>query len=263
MNISFWVGGFSFGGKRPRCPPSVTPLMRAHACACVSVCYRFDSVVSLSAFNAKVTAIESPVLPLDCEMVCRSHPHTIIADRFSLPVYPGFRQNQRKSEKLLENQGKSWTKCKESGKTQGWFESSSQRFFLSSCSVNVVLSVKSSSLKYEQAKQIQHDKEKLEKQNDQLQILTCKMKETNSKIEQLIKLMTSLIMNSRLVFEAEKSPQNASLLLPKATAMKSTCKENKDVKKLEGVLKLLVQKSRVQLKLHAHGFMHVLLFQLL
>ena len=54
------------------------------------------------------------------------------------------------------------------------------------------------------------------------------------------KLMTSLIINSRLfVFEAEKSPQNAPLLLTKANAIK--CKEYEDVKKL--CLKLLEQRK--------------------
>ena len=96
----------------------------------------------------------------------------------------------------------------------------------------------------------------MEKQKDQLQILTSKMKETNSKIEQLIKINDELDNKFKIfVFEAEKSPRNASLLLTITTAMKCKCKENKDVKIL-GVLKLLEQKrkvgSRVQLKLHTH-----------
>ena len=61
------------------------------------------------------------------------------------------------------------------------------------------------------------------------------MKETNSKIEPLIKLMTNLIINSRLLY-LKVSPQNASMLATKATAIKRKCKENKeDVKILEGV----------------------------
>ena len=54
------------------------------------------------------------------------------------------------------------------------------------------------------------------------------MKETNSNIEQLIKINNDLDNEFKTsVFEAEKSPQNASLLLTKSNAIKS--KENKDV----------------------------------
>ena len=52
--------------------------------------------------------------------------------------------------------------------------------------------------------------------------------------------MTSLIINSRLLY--------LKLLLTKATAMECKCKENKDVKKLEGVLKLLEQKRKVEVE---------------
>ena len=72
----------------------------------------------------------------------------------------------------------------------------------------------------------------MEKQNDQLQILTNEMKETKSKGEQLIKINDELDNKFKtFVFEGEMSPQNASTLLTKATAIKRKCKENKDVKK--------------------------------
>ena len=59
------------------------------------------------------------------------------------------------------------------------------------------------------------------------------MKETNSKIEQLIKINDDLDNKFKtFVFEAEKSPQNAPLLLTKATAMMHKCVENIDFKKL-------------------------------
>ena len=87
----------------------------------------------------------------------------------------------------------------------------------------------------------------MEKQNDQLQILTSKLKETNSKIEQLIKINEKLDNKFKtFVIEAEKSPQNESLLSTKATAIKRKCKENKE--KLEGVLKVLEQKRKVEVE---------------
>ena len=82
------------------------------------------------------------------------------------------------------------------------------------------------------------------------------MKETNSKIEQLIKINNDLDNKFKaFVFEAEKSPQNASLLA-KATAMKHKCVENKDVKKLEGVLKLLEQKGKVEVE-YNWNYIHI------
>ena len=70
----------------------------------------------------------------------------------------------------------------------------------------------------------------MEKQNDQLQI--CDELDNTFKT---------------FVFEAENSPQNASLLLTKATTIKRKCKENiEDVKSLEGVFKLLEQKRKVE-----------------
>ena len=76
------------------------------------------------------------------------------------------------------------------------------------------------------------------------------MMETNSKIEQLIKIDGKLDNEfNTFVFEAEKSPQNASLLLAKATGIKLKCKENKKkVKKLDGVLKLLEQKRQIEVE---------------
>ena len=75
------------------------------------------------------------------------------------------------------------------------------------------------------------------------------MKETNSNSEELIIINDELDNEFKtFVFEGEKSPQNASLLLTKATAMKRKCKENKDVKKLEGVLKLLKERRKVEVE---------------
>ena len=71
----------------------------------------------------------------------------------------------------------------------------------------------------------------MEKQNDQLQI--------NDKLDNKF---------NTFVIEAEKSPQNAPLLLTKATEIKCKCKENKDFKNLEGVLKLLEQKRKVEVE---------------
>ena len=105
----------------------------------------------------------------------------------------------------------------------------------------LVLSLKSSRLKYEQLKQLNRDQDKLGMKNDQLEILNSEIKDINAKMEQLVKINQQLDNEfETFVFEAERLPQNAHILLSKATAMKRKCKENKeDIKKLEGAIKVL------------------------
>ena len=113
----------------------------------------------------------------------------------------------------------------------------------------LVLSVKSSRLKYEQLKQLNRDQDKLGKKNDQLEILNSEIKDINAKMEQLVKINQQLDNEfETFVFEAERLPQSAPILLSKAIAMKRKCKENKenkeDIKKLEGAIKVLGEKRQ-------------------
>jgi hypothetical protein len=110
----------------------------------------------------------------------------------------------------------------------------------------LLLSVKSARLKYEEAKLKEKEKQSLSKKDNEKIILDSEIATIKGKCETLFK--TSELLNSEFeacVYKAESTPEEATFLISKATAMKRKAnKEKDDIKTLQEVICDLERKKR-------------------
>ena len=106
--------------------------------------------------------------------------------------------------------------------------------------------MKSARFRYEEAKKEQRYKAERETKRQKLLSIDNDITELKGKIDSLTKVNNELDKEFEdLIFKADKSPDEAQLLVSKATAMKRKSNQNKrDVKKLEGTLGVLREKRK-------------------
>ena len=112
----------------------------------------------------------------------------------------------------------------------------------------LLLSAKCSRVKYEEAKKQNREKEESETRNHNLEIINEEIADVKAKAENLSKVNEHLDKEFEdFVYEADKNPERASLLVSQATALKRKPHENKnDLKKLEETRKVLEEKRKMQ-----------------
>ena len=112
----------------------------------------------------------------------------------------------------------------------------------------LLLSAKCSRLKYEEAKRQNREIEESETRNHNLEIINEEIADVKAKAENLSKVNEHLDKEFEdFVYEADKNPERASLLVSQATALKRKPHENKnDLKKLEETRKVLEEKRKIQ-----------------
>ena len=110
----------------------------------------------------------------------------------------------------------------------------------------LLLSVKSARFRYEEVKNEQRDKAERETKRQKLLNIDSDITELKGKIDSLTKVNNELDKEFEdLIFKADKSPDEAQLLVSKAIAMKSKSNQNKcDVKKLEDTSGVLREKRK-------------------
>ena len=106
--------------------------------------------------------------------------------------------------------------------------------------------MKSARFRYEEAKKEQRDKAERETKRQKLLNIDNDITELKGKIDSLTKVDNELDKEFEdLIFKADKSPDEAQLLVSKSTAMKRKSNQNKcDVKKLEDTLEVLREKRK-------------------
>ena len=114
----------------------------------------------------------------------------------------------------------------------------------------LLLSAKSSRVEYEEAKKQNREKEESETRNHNLEIINEEIADVKAKAENLSKVNEHLDKEFEdFVYEADRNPERASLLVLKATALKRKSNENKnDLKKLEETIKVLEEKRKKLMK---------------
>ena len=114
----------------------------------------------------------------------------------------------------------------------------------------LLLSAKCSRVKHEKAKKQNSEKEESETRNHNLEIINEEIADVKAKAENLSKVNEHLDKEFRdFVYEADKNPERASLLVSQATALKRKPHENKnDLKKLEETRKVLEEKQKMLMK---------------
>ena len=110
----------------------------------------------------------------------------------------------------------------------------------------LLLSVKSARFRYEEAKKEQRDKAERETKRQKLLNIDNDITELKGKIDSFTKVNNELDKEFEdLIFKADKSPDEAQLLVSKATAMKRKSNQNKCVvKKLEDTSGVLREKRK-------------------
>ena len=111
----------------------------------------------------------------------------------------------------------------------------------------LIVAVKTSRLKYEQAKIEKAEKKLKYSKNEQLEINTKERNELKTKVDSLKKVNKQLDEESEtFLFDADANPSKASYFIAKATALKCKRNENKyEIKCCRKLLKL-VKKSVVK-----------------
>ena len=110
----------------------------------------------------------------------------------------------------------------------------------------LLLSVKSARFRYEETMNEQRDKAESETKRQKLLSIDNDITELKGKIDSLTRVNNELDKEFEdLIFKADKSLDEAQLLVSKATAMKRKSNQNKcDVKKLEDTLGVLREKRK-------------------
>ena len=114
----------------------------------------------------------------------------------------------------------------------------------------LLLSAKCSRVKHEKAKKQNSEKEESETRNHNLEIMNEEIADVKAKAENLSKVNEYLDKEfENFVYESDKYPERASLLVSKATALKRNSNKSKnDLKKLEKTIKVLKEKRKKLMK---------------
>ena len=114
----------------------------------------------------------------------------------------------------------------------------------------LLLSAKSSVVKYEETNTQNREKEENETRNHNLEIINEEIADVKAKAENLSKVNEYLDKEfENFVYESDKYPERASLLVSKATALKRNSNKSKnDLKKLEKTIKVLKEKRKKLMK---------------
>ena len=114
----------------------------------------------------------------------------------------------------------------------------------------LLLSAKSSVVKYEETNTQNREKEENETRNHNLEIMNEEIADVKAKAENLSKVNDHLDKEFEdFVYQADKNPERASLLVSKATPLKRKSNENKnDLNKLEETVKVLEEKREKLMK---------------
>ena len=99
----------------------------------------------------------------------------------------------------------------------------------------LIVVVKASRLKYEQAKIEKAEKKLKDSKNEQLEIITKEINELKTKVDSLKKVSEQLDEEfEAFLFDADTNPSKASYFIAKATALKRKRNGNKDEKSVGG-----------------------------